>query len=240
MGMPVTIELVDAKATTKELEKIFAYFQYVDQTFSTYKATSEISKINAGQHPKACWSKDMCYVFAQSEQTRQETNGYFNIAHDGTFDPSGYVKGWAIQNAAHMLTNDGILNYYVEVGGDLQVSGHNANNLPWSVGVRNPFNQLEIIKRVSLRNHGMATSGTYIRGQHIYNPLSPNSPQQEIVSLSVIAPCIVDADRFATAAFAMGKDGINFIAGLKDLEGYMIDSQGMATFTDGFSQLILR
>ena len=240
MGMPVTIELVDAKATHDEVEKIYAYFKYVDETFSTYKATSEISQINAGHHPKNSWSADMRYVFEQSELTRQETGGYFSIQHYGHIDPSGYVKGWAIQNAAQMVTEDGIENYYIEVGGDLQVSGLNSTNLPWTVGIRNPFNELEIIKRVSLHNLGMATSGTYIRGQHIYNPLLPSTPLLDIVSLTVIGPRIVDADRFATAAFAMGKDGINFIAGLKDLEGYMIDNQGMATFTDGFSQLILR
>ncbi len=54
------------------------------------------------------------------------------------------------------------------------------------------------------------------------------------MSLTVIGPNIYDADRFATAAFAMGRDGIYFIENLEGFEGYMIDKNGMATFTTGF------
>ncbi len=72
---------------------------------------------------------------------------------------------------------------------------------------------------------GVATSGTSIRGQHIYNPQDDAAPIDEIVSLTVIGPNIYEADRFATAAFAMGSDGIVFIEQLDGFEGYMIDCQ---------------
>ncbi|MGH7193526.1 MAG: FAD:protein FMN transferase, partial [Candidatus Saccharimonadales bacterium] len=78
------------------------------------------------------------------------------------------------------------------------------------------------------------TSGTAIRGQHIYDPHRPDKPIEEIVSLTVIGPDIYEADRFATAAFAMGKAGIGFIGSLDGFEGYMIDAAKQATFTDGF------
>ena len=58
---------------------------------------------------------------------------------------------------------------------------------------------------------GVATSGTYFQGQHIYNPHSPAQKLHEIVSLTVIGPDILEADRYATAAFAMGRKGIIFI-----------------------------
>ena len=74
-----------------------------------------------------------------------------------------------------------------------------------------------------MKDEGVATSGTYIRGLHIYNPRGGNEPVSDIVSLTVIGPNIHDADRFATAAFAMGAAGINFIEQLPGYEGYIID-----------------
>ena len=239
MGMPVSLEVVDAQVTQADFDEIYAYLTYIDETFSTYKETSEISKINAGELAPELWSADMQEVMAACAQTKRETDGFFEISQDGKLDPSGYVKGWAIQGAANLLKKKGFTNFYVDAGGDLQVSGHNAEGNPWVIGIRNPFNQQEIVKRVALENKGMATSGTYIRGQHIYNPHDTDQEITEIVSLSVIGESITDADRFATAAFAMGRAGIEFIAGLAGFEGYQIDQAGIATFTPGFTNYVI-
>jgi thiamine biosynthesis lipoprotein len=90
---------------------------------------------------------------------------------------------------------------------------------------------------------GIATSGTYERGDHIYNPQGRQIPKlvrndSEVVSVTVIAKNIYDADRFATAAFAMGRNGIYFLEAKKGLEAYMIDKQGIATSTNGFSKYV--
>src|SRR6185437_1455897 len=110
---------------------------------------------------------------------------------------------------------EGVRNYYIEAGGDIQVSGKNEISEKWSVGIRNPFKQEEIVKVVFLKDEGIATSGTYIRGQHIYNPHKDDEEISDIMSITVIGPNIYEADRFATAAFAMGKRGISFIENLK-------------------------
>jgi len=143
-------------------------------------------------------------LFALAEETRQATNGYFDIYRDGMYDPSGLVKGWAIYNAANMLAERGYWNYYVDAGGDIQAAGHNAVHEPWQVGIRSPFNSREVVKVLSISDCGVATSGTYVRGQHIYNPRSAEDLQTNVLSLTVIGPNVYDADRFATAAFAMG------------------------------------
>jgi len=180
----------------------------------------------------------MRLIFALAEETKQATHGYFDIAHQGRYDPSGIVKGWAIHNAAQILRQQGIENFYVEAGGDIAAVGKNSQGQKWRVGIRNPFNMQEIVKVLAVSNCGVATSGTYIRGQHIYNPKQHNQPMTEIVSLTVIGPNIYEADRFATAAFAMGKAGIMFIENLAGFEGYMIDPTGLATFTSGFARYI--
>jgi FAD:protein FMN transferase len=250
MGMPITVEVLDAAdatATEAAINGIFAYFTYVDEKFSTYKSTSEITRLNQKQLTFYHASKDMKLVFALAEQTKQETNGYFDIARDGSYDPSGIVKGWAIYNAAALLRAGNYKNFYVDAGGDVQADGHNAQGEAWRVGIRNPFDLREIVKVLFISNLGIATSGNYVRGEHIYNPKENTSPKaapkaapkadkSEIVSLTVIGPNVYEADRFATAAFAMGKNGIGFIERLEGFEGYMIDNLGQATLTSGFER----
>src|SRR5581483_1535686 len=124
----------------------------------------------------------------------------------------------------------------VDAGGDIQASGHNSHGQPWRVGICNPFDRNQIVKALQIDNQGVATSGTYIRGQHIYDPHS--SLESTVQSLTVVGPNIYEADRFATAAFAMGQAGIGFIEQLPGFEGYQIDSRGLATFTSGFDGLV--
>ncbi len=236
MGMPITVEVVDEFATDSDLNAIFDYFTYVDEKFSTYKATSEISRINAGQLDLADASEDMQTVFKLSAQTRWESDGFFDIKRNGAYDPSGLVKGWAIYNASEQLRQRGFQHYFVDAGGDIQTAGKNAQGKTWRVGIRNPFNIQQIVKVVYISDRGIATSGSYIRGQHIYNPKSTEPFVSDVVSLTVIGPNIYEADRFATAAFAMGRAGIDFIENLNGFEGYMIDENGWATFTTGFGR----
>jgi thiamine biosynthesis lipoprotein len=239
MGMPVAVEVVDLAVTAADIERVFAYFRAIDATFSTYKEDSEISKINRGELCEVEYSDDMKTILALSEQTRRETQGYFDIRHHGILDPSGIVKGWAILQAANLLRAAGFANFYVDAGGDIQVAGKKGGN-PWRIGIRNPFNRKENVKVLAITDRGVATSGTAIRGQHIYNPHQPDKPlQEDIISLTVIGPNVYEADRFATAAFAMGKKGIYFIEQLPGFEGYMIDASARATFTRGFERYVV-
>jgi len=237
MGMPITIEILDSHEE-KIFEEIFSYFTFVDETFSTYKETSEISKINKGTQTLANSSPEVQEIFALADETKKLSNGYFNIKKpDGQIDPSGLVKGWAIENAAKILKNKNINNFFIDAGGDIQVSKPENSNDKWSVGIQSPFEPEKIIKVLYLRNNGLATSGTYNRGSHIYNPIG-NKMTEEIVSLSVLGPNIYEADRFATAAFAMGKGGIYFIENLKGFEGYQINKDGIATETSGLKNYL--
>lgn len=238
MGMPITLEVVDS-TDIKKIEEVFDYFNFVDEIFSTYKKTSEISRINNKELGIGSVRAEVKEILKLSKETNKETGGYFDILrNDETIDPSGIVKGWAIHKAAQILLKNGIKNFYIDAGGDIQVSKPALGKEFWNVGIQNPFEINQIIKIVSLQNEGMATSGTYNRGQHIYNPLNREKQLEEIVSITVIGPNIYEADRFATAAFAMGKDGIYFIENLKGFEGYQINKNGFATMTSGFNKYL--
>lgn len=229
--MPVIVEIYKStndKPANGDIEKVFDYLRWVDETFSPFKKDSEVSKYNRGEK----YSKDLTEILELAEETKKETNSYFDIVKpDGKMDPSGIVKGWSIKNGADILRKDGYKKFYVDVAGDAEIVGGS-----WKWGIRNPFNKKEIVKVLNLSNCGIATSGTYERGQHIYNPITKSSEIKDIVSLTVIGPNVYEADRFATAAFAMGKRGIEFVESLSGFEGYMIDKDGIATMTTGFGK----
>lgn len=239
MGMPITVEIVGAQNATT-INAVFDYLNQVDARFSTYKDNSEISAFNRGEVLPANLSAEMKDVLRLSAITRDQSKGFFEIRKvDGTLDPSGIVKGWAINNAAKIIRGQGHDDYFIEAGGDVQSGGLNEEGCEWRIGIRSPFHSNEIIKVVTPRGQGMATSGTYVRGQHIYNPHEPAKAIEDIISLSVIGPDILEADRFATAAFAMGGQGIYFIENLPGFEGYMVNAQGIATQTTGFGAYVL-
>jgi thiamine biosynthesis lipoprotein len=240
MGMHITVEVVDSRILKKDIDSIYEYFTYIDNTFSPYKNDSEVSQINRHEITEELFSKDMKTILYLGEETKKETDGYFDMYKNGKFDPSGIVKGWAICHASKILEQKGYKNFYVDAGGDVQVKGKNNEGAAWTVGIQNPFNTKEIVKIIVLKDKGIATSGTAIRGQHIYNPHKPDVAITDIVSITVIGPNVYEADRFATAAFAMGSKGIYFIENLSGLEGYMIDKKGIATYTKDFNTAVVQ
>jgi len=250
MGIPITVVIPDREAQDRDTRRgvwfptlpaaadgVFASFRAVDERFSPYKETSETSRIDRGDLDPADASGEMKEVLRLAEDTRQRTDGYFNVRFNGRFDPSGLVKGWAIWKAAHLLDEDGFLSFSIEAGGDIEVRGANEEGKPWVVGIRSPFEPSRLIRKLHLPSCGIATSGSYIRGEHIYNPRT-GAPATEIASLTVVGPNVYEADRFATAAFAMGEQSIRFLARVPELEGYMVDSSGTATFTPGFERYL--
>lgn len=238
MGMPIEIEILgESDQTRAALEAAFAHLVGVDERFSTYKDTSEISALNRGDVSLDQASEPVKEIFSLAEKTKTETKGYFDMRRpDGSIDPSGVVKGWAIREAAALIAAAGHEHFFVNAGGDVASQGVNADGQPWSVGIRNPFNTEEIVKVIYPKGHGVATSGSYLRGAHIYNPHNPTQPLTDVVSITVIGPDVFEADRFATAAFAMGADGIAFIEQLEGFEAYQIDAGGTATLTSHFAE----
>ena len=237
MGMPVIIQVIDASVTEEDIGEVFSYFHFIDKKFSTYKEDSEIAQINRGELKPSQFSNEMKKILSLSEETKKETDGYFDINLNGILDPSGLVKGYAIFQGSLILKEKGFQNFYVEIAGDIQVFGKNEKRENWKIGIQNPFDLNEIVKVVGLSNKGIATSGTYRRGGHIYNP-KQKKEAGEIASISVIGPNVYEADRFATAAFAIGEKGIEFIEKLKGFEGYMIKKNKIAVLTSGFEEYL--
>ena len=170
MGMPVTVAIADADAERKQLNTIFEYFRTIDARFSPFKETSETSAVNRSL-ARENWSDEMRTVVALAEKTKQETRGYFDIDDARRkIQSRRHRERLGDKERGGHLARTGFRNFYIDAGGDIEASGMNDRGEKWSVGIKNPFKQDEIVKTIFLTDLGVATSGTYIRGDHIYDP----------------------------------------------------------------------
>ncbi len=136
-----------------------------------------------------------------------------------TLDLGAVAKGLAVDAAARELAE--FQNFAIDAGGDLYLSGRNPQNEPWTVGIRHPRNDGELIDRLLILNQAVCTSGDYERGQHILDPRTAQAAQR-VASATVVAPFAMLADALATAAFVMGpEEGISFLTRM-GVEGLIV------------------
>lgn len=220
MGTAIVIDLADSLVDAAALESAFDHFRDIDARFSTFKADSEISRLARGDVDAQECSADVRAVLAMCEQARALSDGYFDVRYQGaqgTLDPSGLVKGWSVEGASQILDAAGGVNYCINAGGDVLARGDAEPGTPWRIGVRNPWDAQTIACVVSAHDLAIATSGAYERGQHVIVPQT-GRPPEGIASMTVIGPDLTWADTWATAAFAMGVRGVEWVA--RELDGY--------------------
>jgi thiamine biosynthesis lipoprotein len=204
MGLPVVVDVRDDGDAGPALDDLFDWLRWVDATFSTFKEDSEISRINRGELRREDAQPDVRRVLERCDSLREETDGYFDMrAPDGSIDPSGLVKGWAVDRAAAILDGAGFQNYAVSAGGDMRVLGRAVPDLAWRVGIQHPLDRQQVASVVETTDLAIATSGAYARGDHVWNPHSGRAPSG-ILSVTIVGPKLGTADAYATSAFAMG------------------------------------
>ena len=233
MGMPISVNVIDATADGSDVEAVFDYLKRIDMVFSPYKKDSETGRINRGELSEREYSREMRAVIEWCERTKAETHGYFDARYLGHFDPSGLVKGYAIHRSSELLRARGFHDFFIEAGGDIQTSGHNVTGMKWRAGIRDPYDASKLVNVAHLSGEGIATSGNYERGRHIYDPVGKRLADN-LASVTVIAGSVFDADRYATAAFAMGTSGLQFIGSVPGLEGQVVAERGRVLWTPGF------
>jgi FAD:protein FMN transferase len=235
MGMAVSLDLGD-ELPVGELERladgVFEWLRLVDGIFSTYKPESEISRLGRGELRREQCSPVVGEVLDRCAELWTETGGYFDVNAGGALDPSGYVKGWAVQRACERLRAEGSDNHCLNAGGDVFVRGAPRGRERWRVGVRHPWEALAVAWVLEVSDTAVATSGTYERGLHVLNPFT-GAPAKELRSVTVVGPDLGTADAYATAALAMGLDGIDWLASLPGHECAVVTEDGRALRSDG-------
>jgi thiamine biosynthesis lipoprotein len=145
------------------------------------------------------------------------------------------VKGWAIERACAMLDAGGHRCYFVDAGGDVRTRGSAAPGEPWRIGIRHPIERGSVVRVLLAHDLAVATSGTYEKGSHIYDPHT-GAPAEDLISLTVIGPSILEADVQATAAFAMGPQALTYLEACAGYEAYAIGRDLRAAWTSGFDR----
>jgi FAD:protein FMN transferase len=243
MGTVVGFDLRDPDVPESAVDEAQAWLVEVDRRFSPFRPDSEVSRLARGEVQADDCSPDVRFVLTRCEALRVETGGSFDIRAAGLrggLDPSGYVKGWAVEEAAQILEGAGARNYLVNAGGDVIARGAPEPGRGWIVGIRHPNQAAEVVARVLLTagpRRAMATSGRYERGDHIIDPLT-GRPARDWLSLTVVGTSLALVDAWATAACAMGRDGLAWLRDQTDAEGYAISPDLRASWTPGFEALL--
>ncbi|RCG29557.1 FAD:protein FMN transferase [Sphaerisporangium album] len=210
-----------------------ALLHQVDAVFSTYRVDSPVSRLGRGEITLAECPREVAEVLALCEEAAAVSVGYFTGAPGGRLDPSGVVKGWAVERASALLRAAGATRHCVNGGGDVRVSGEPEPGRPWRVGVADPCRPGELATVVSGRDLAVATSGTAERGPHILNPHT-GAPATGLVSVTVVAETLTRADAMATAAFAMGAAARDWAERQPGLEAFAVAPSGATWWTGGF------
>jgi thiamine biosynthesis lipoprotein len=236
MGMPIVVDVRDDGVPGSALDDLFAWLRWVDGTFSTFKDDSEISRINRDELRREDADPLVRHVLDRCEELRDETDGYFDMRTPaGSIDPSGLVKGWAVDRAAAILDDAGLRNYAVSAGGDMRVRGRAVPELAWRVGIEHPLDRQQVAAVIeSDAELAIATSGAYARGEHVWNPHT-GRPPAGVLSVTIAGPELATADAYATAAFAMGPElAPHWTARLEGYEAMTILADETVFKTGGF------
>jgi thiamine biosynthesis lipoprotein len=236
MGMPVTIDVRDAGVDPAALDEAYAELRRIDALFSPYLADSDVCRIDRRELRPEDAAPDVRTVLDLCERYGRATGGWFSAWIGGRFDPSGLVKGWAMDRACAILERRGATCYLLDAGGDVVARGHSGAGQPWRVGIRHPVQRDRVARVVLATDLAVATSGTYEKGAHIRDPRT-GEPVSGVLSMTVAGPDIVEADVHATAALAMGRRGLELVEALGGYEGYAIFSDLRASWTSGFDAL---
>jgi thiamine biosynthesis lipoprotein len=239
MGTGATLELRDhlgAGELDRLADDVFAWLHDVDRRFSTYRVDSEVNRIDRGELSVEDASPDVRYVLERCADLWHETDGYFDAYASGRLDPSGYVKGWAVQIASQRLIATGAANHLLDAGGDIQARGRPAPGEEWQIGVRHPWQRSSICWLLSGTDIAVATSGTYERGPHVINPRT-GTPGTSLRSVTVVGRDLADADAYATAAVAMGSSALDWLARIEGHEVGVVSEDGKCYRSPGLPAL---
>jgi thiamine biosynthesis lipoprotein len=209
------------------------WLHWVDATFSPYRDDSDVSRFGAGSVPLDRCVPELAEVLRACAEVGALSGGYFTTMPGGRFDPSGYVKGWAIERAAALFTAAGSAEHSVNGGGDVQCVGERGPGQLWRIGIAHPLRPGTLALVVTGRDFAVATSGVAERGPHIVNPHT-GQPATDLASVTVIGPGLTLTDAFATAAFAMGSGARDWVESLDGYEAFAITRRGSDWQTSGF------
>lgn len=218
MGTVVSLAVRGAHAEGPAADAAWAeavrVLREADAVFSTYQPESVICRWRRGELALADCPPEVAEVLDLAERARVESHGAFDISYgapDGLPDPSGVVKGWAVQRAADALAGLPDTDFCLSAGGDMVCRTVRPGAAPWRIGIEDPRDPHRLVATVPVHNGAVATSGTAHRGAHILDPRTGRAPTS-LLQVTVIGDDLTSVDIDATAAFVLGPWGDAWLA----------------------------
>ncbi|MGV9695544.1 FAD:protein FMN transferase [Streptomyces sp. NPDC003470] len=226
-------------AVRAALDEAAAGLRRVDEMFSTYREDSQVSRLARGELAVGQCAPEVAEVLGLAAEAERVSDGWFSPSYGGRLDPSGIVKGWAVERAARLVAGAGASGVSVNGGGDVQMLGAPGARRPWRVGVADPLRPgglAAVVSAAGATELAVATSGTAERGAHIVDPRTGRPAVTDLVAVTVVAPRLTWADCWATAAFAMGsREGVRWLESLDGVEALLLTAGDEVRCTGGLA-----
>src|SRR6185437_9117191 len=246
----------DPAAGARDIDAVMAEMRHIDDSMSTFKPSSEVSKVNAlaAKQPVVV-SAELFHLLQTSLQYSRITEGAFDITYASVghlydfhahtrptgvqIDLGGIAKGYSVDRGIEILRARGVKNALVNAGGDSRVIGDRRGR-PWMVAIQNPDRPDEIVTRFPLVDEAFSTSGDYeryfvdkgVRYHHILDPRTGDSARK-VRSATVIAPTAIRTDGLSKTAFILGpQEALRIYNGLKDVDAILVTPDGHILYTD--------
>lgn len=231
MGMPISLALrgrhQDDAAAAGAWDHVMASLLGTDEVFSTYRADSVVSRLGRGELDLADCPEEVTEVLLLGDLAARASDGAFSVWRPH-LDPSGVVKGWAVDRAAEALRTLADTDFCLSAGGDIVCA---SRVRPWRVGIEHPLHPDRLIATVSVRRGAVATSGTAHRGEHLVDARTGTAPEG-VASVTVVAPTLTVADIDATCAYALGQRAAQWLSGRRGRSGLVVWTDGTSTTVD--------
>ena len=215
MGMPISLALrgrhADDAAGEDAWQAALVELRRVDAVFSTWRADSQVSRLGRGELALDDCDPAVAEVLRLGDDARFASGGAFDVClpdADGVrrLDPSGVVKGWAVDRAVAPLLELAGTDVCLSAGGDMVCHVADPAGEPWTIGIEHPLDPTRLVATVPVRRGAVATSGSAHRGAHVVDARTGRA-QDALASVTVIGADLTSVDIDATAALALGVDG---------------------------------
>lgn len=237
MGLPFSLHIRGTEprqAIEAAVREVWSDLRAADETFSPFKPTSAVSRMNRGEECPAADSAAVNAVLDLAHQTYRITDGAFDVHYSGQLDPSGIVKSWATARAAKRLDHLDVV-YYLNAGGDILV--RTAASTPrWRIGIEHPHDPNLLLAVLELTSGGIATSGSAHRGNHIIAGRT-GRPASGFTQVSVVGPSLVKADIAATTLMVTGAPNPALSRWLRGYEVLAVSTTAQLLATPGLAEL---
>ena len=237
MGMPISLAMRGrhtdddpARAAWAETVRVL---REVDRVFSTYRPDSFVSRLGRGEIGLEDCPPEVTEVVDLGAAAERDSGGAFSIRRPGpegtsVLDPSGVVKGWAVERAAEPLRALPGTDFCLSAGGDMTCRTLDPASPPWRIGIEDPADPTRVLAVVPVLIGAVATSGTAHRGQHLVDARTGRAPTG-VASVTVVAASLTWADIDATAAYAHGQDAAGWLEARPARSGLVVWADGTTT-----------